>query len=159
MIEFCLVRAGSSFALYASPIHWKADQPPAPLSSPARLAADLYERIGPYRTLGWAEATPALEAGVIDEKVFMDDVNRAFDDRAQIILQRLDTKKWDLLVGEIDALDHVEHVMWRLMDPAHPAHDRTAAVKFSSAIDRMYQRVDGLLGEIMAHADADTTIL
>jgi predicted AlkP superfamily phosphohydrolase/phosphomutase len=159
MIELCLVSAGPSFALYASPIHWKADHPPAPLSAPASLSSDLYERIGPFRTLGWPEATAAFDAGLLDEKTFMDDVNRAFDDRAQIILQRLDTKTWDLLVGEIDAVDHVEHVMWRLMDPAHPAHDRTAAAKFGDAVERMYRRVDDLLGEIMKHADADTTVL
>jgi len=159
MIELCLVHAGTSFALYATPIHWKADNPPAPISSPASLSSDLYERIGPYRTLGWPEATTAFDAGLLDEKTFMDDVNRAFDDRAQIILQRLDTKKWDLLVGEIDAVDHVEHVMWRLMDPSHPAHDKAAAVKFGDAIERMYQRTDELLGEIMKHADADTTVL
>lgn len=159
MIELCLVNAGTSFALYASPIHWKADHPPAPLSSPGGLSSDLYERIGPYRTLGWPEATTAFDVGLLDENTFMDDVNRAFDDRAQIILQRIDTKKWDLLVGEIDALDHVEHVMWRLMDPAHPAHDRAVAAKHGAAIARMYERVDGLLGEIMTHADAETTVL
>ena len=159
MIELCLVHAGASFALYATPIHWKADNPPAPLSSPASLASDLYERIGPYRTLGWSEPTTAFDAGLLDEKTFLDDVNRAFDDRAQIILQRLDTKKWDLLVGEIDALDHVEHVMWRLMDPSHPAHDRAAAAKYGDAIERMYRRADDLVGEVMKHADADTTVL
>lgn len=159
MIELCLVRAGTTFSLYATPIHWKADHPPAPLSSPASLSSDLYERIGPYRTLGWSEATTALDAGLLDEKTFMDDVNRAFDDRAQIILQRLDTKNWDLLVGEIDTVDHVAHVMWRLMDPAHPAHDRTAAAKFGDAVEHIYRRADDLVGEIMKHADADTTIL
>lgn len=159
MIEFCLVHAASTFALYASPIHWKPDRPPAPLSSPARLSADLYERIGPYRTLGWAEATAALDEGLIDEKAFMDDVYRAFDDRAQIILQRIDTRKWDLLVGEVDSVDRVQHVMWRLMDPAHPAHDRTAATKFGDVIEHLYRRCDDLLGEVMRHAGPETAIL
>ena len=159
IIEFCLMHAGTTFALYASPIQWKADNPPAPLSAPARLSSDLYERIGPYRTLGWAEATSALDAGLIDDKAFMDDVVRAFDDRAQIILQRIDTKKWDLLVGEIDSVDHIQHVMWRLMDPAHPAHDRTAAPKFGEAIERLYRRCDDLVGEVVKHVDPETTIL
>lgn len=159
MVAFSLVRAASAFALYASPINWKADRPPAPLSSPARLASDLYERIGPYRTLGWAEATAALDAGLIDEKVFMDDVYRAFDDRAQIILQRVDSKTWDLLVGEVDSLDRVQHVMWRLMDPAHPAHDRTLATKYGDAVEHMYRRCDDLLGDVMKHAGPDTAII
>ncbi len=159
MIEFCLMHAGATFSLYASPIHWKADHPPAALSSPARLASDLYERIGPYRTLGRAEPTDAFEAGILDEKAFMDDVYRAFDDRAQIILQRMDTRKWDLLVGEIDSLDRVQHVMWRLMDPAHPAHDRAAAARFGDAIERMYRRVDDMVGDVVKHLDADAAIL
>jgi predicted AlkP superfamily phosphohydrolase/phosphomutase len=159
MIEFCLVHAGTGFALYASPIHWKPDHPPAPLSSPESLSSDLYERVGAFRTLGWAEATSALDDGVIDEKAFMDDVYRAFDDRAQIILQRLDTNKWDLLVGEVDSLDRVQHVMWRLMDPAHPAYDRAAAARFSDVIAQFYRRCDDLLGEVVTHAGADATIV
>ena len=159
MIEFCLMRAGKTFALYASPIHWKADNPPAPLSAPARLSSDLYERIGPFRTLGWAEPTAALEAGVIDDKAFMDDVVRAFDDRAQIILQRIDTRQWDLLVGEVDSVDRVERVMWRLLDPAHPAHDRLAAPKFGDAIERIYRRCDDLVGDVMKHVDEGAAIL
>ena len=159
MIEFCLVRAGSGFALYASPIHWKADHPPSPLSAPAHLSGDLFERIGPYRTLGWSEATAALDAGLLDDKAFMDDVSRAFDDRAQIILQRLDTKNWDLLVGELDSVDRVQHVMWRLTDPAHPAYDKAAAARAGDAIAQMYRRCDDLLGEIVKHAGSDATIV
>ena len=40
----------------------------------ASLAADLYKRLGPYRTLGWAEATSPLREERIDEKTFMDDL-------------------------------------------------------------------------------------
>jgi predicted AlkP superfamily phosphohydrolase/phosphomutase len=159
MVQFCLVRAGTTFALFASPINLKPDRPAVPLSSPPRLASDIYERLGPYHTLGWAEATAALDAGLIDEKVFMDDVYRAFDDRAQVILQRIDTKKWDLLVGDIDSVDHVQHVMWRLMDPAHPAHDRAAAAKFGDAVEHLYRRADDLVGDVITHAGPDTAVL
>ena len=159
LIQFCLVHAASTFALYASPINWNPNHPPAPLSSPARFASDLYERVGTYTTLGWPEPTSALDAGLIDERAFMASVDRAFDDRAQIMLQRIDTRKWDLLVGEIDAVDHVQHVMWRLMDPAHPAHDRATAANFSNAIERLYRRCDDLIGEILAHVGTEASLL
>ncbi len=149
MVEFLLVRAGTSFALYASPVHWRAYRPPAPLSSPASLSADLYERVGAYRTLGWPDQAVALDANLIDEKAFMDDVYRAFDDQTQIILQRIDTHNWDLLVGAIDSVDHVQHLMWRQMGTA----------KFGDAIERMYQRCDDTVGEVMKHVDADTAIV
>ena len=83
-------RRTRSCRLYVSPINWKPDAPPSPMSSPASLSADIYERLGPFRTLGWAEATWPLNEERIDEKAFMDDLYRAFDDRAQVILERLD---------------------------------------------------------------------
>jgi predicted AlkP superfamily phosphohydrolase/phosphomutase len=159
MVQFSLVRATTTFALYASPVNIKPDRPAVPLSSPPRLSSDIYERVGPYHTLGWAEATAALDAGLIDEKLFMDDVYRAFDDRAQVILQRIDTKHWDLLVGDIDSVDHVQHVMWRLMDPVHPAHDHVAATKFGDAVEHLYRRSDDLLGDVLKHAGEGTDIL
>jgi hypothetical protein len=108
-------------------VNWRPDSPPAPISSPASFAADIYERLGPFRTLGWAEATWPLNEDRIDEKTFMEDLYRAFDDRAQVILQRIDAKQWDLLVGVIESTDRVQHMMWRLIDPAHPMYDKALA--------------------------------
>ena len=120
MAQLYLIRAGPELQLYVSPVNWRPDNPPAPMSSPASFAADIYERLGPYRTLGWAEATWPLNEDRIDEKTFMEDLYRAFDDRAQVILQRIDSKQWDLLVGVIESTDRVQHMMWRLIDPAPP---------------------------------------
>ncbi len=159
LIEFCLARAGTTFALYASPIEWRPDRPPAALASPARLSSDLYERLGPYRTLGWSDAAVALDDDLIDERAFLDDVDRAFDDHAQIILQRIDTRNWDVLVGGIDSLDHVQHVTWRLMNPALPGYDRALAAKYGDAIEHMYRRCDDLLGDVVAHAGPDTAVI
>jgi predicted AlkP superfamily phosphohydrolase/phosphomutase len=159
LIEFCLVRATSSLALYASPIHWNPNRPPGALSWPAGFAADVFERVGPYRTLGWSEATSALDAGLIDERLFLDDAQRAFDDRTQVILQRLETSTWDLLVGQVDTLDHIQHVMWRLMDPAHPGYDRAAAARFGETIEQMYRRADAFVGVVAAHLPRGTPLL
>ena len=159
LIEFCLVHATSSLALYASPIQWNPSRPPDTLSWPAGFAADVFERVGPYRTLGWSEATSALDAGLIDERLFLDDAQRAFDDRTQIILQRLETNTWDLLVGQVDTLDHIQHVMWRLMDPSHPGYDRAAAARFGETIEQMYRRADAFVGAVAAHLAPDTPLV
>jgi predicted AlkP superfamily phosphohydrolase/phosphomutase len=159
MAQGYLIRAGQELQLYISPINWKPDKPPAQMSSPASLSADLYERLGPYRTLGWAEATWPLNEDRIDEKAFMDDLYRAFDDRAQVILQRLDSKRWDLLVGVIESTDRVQHMMWRLIDPAHPMYDKVLAAKFGDAIERVYRRCDEFVGEVVSRVDATTPIL
>jgi predicted AlkP superfamily phosphohydrolase/phosphomutase len=159
MAQIYLIGAGPELQLYISPVNWKPDQPPAPMSSPASLAADLYERLGPYRTLGWAEATWPLNEDRIDEKTFMDDLYRAFDDRAQVILQRIDAKQWDLVVGVIESTDRVQHMMWRLIDPTHPMYDKALAAKFGDAIERVYRKCDEFVGEVVSRIDPATPVL
>ena len=159
MAQLYLIGAGPELQLYISPVNWRPDSPPAPMSSPASLSADLYERLGPYRTLGWAEATWPLNEDRIDEKVFMDDLYRAFDDRAQVILQRIDTKQWDLLVGVIESTDRVQHMMWRLIDPTHPMYDKALAAKYGDSIERVYRKCDEFVGEVMSRVDETTPIL
>src|SRR3954466_1755313 len=88
MTQLLLMNAGNELQLYVSPVNWKPDNPPVAMSSPASFSAELFERLGYYRTLGWAEATWPLNEGRMDEKTFMDDLYKAFDDRAQVILSR-----------------------------------------------------------------------
>jgi predicted AlkP superfamily phosphohydrolase/phosphomutase len=159
MAQLYLIRAGQELELYISPVNWKPDKPPTAMSAPASLSADLYERLGPYRTLGWAEATWPLNEDRLDEKAFMDDLYRAFDDRAQVILQRIDTKQWDLMVGVIESTDRVQHMMWRLIDPSHPMYDKALAARFGDSIERVYRRCDEFVGEVMSRIDANTPIL
>jgi predicted AlkP superfamily phosphohydrolase/phosphomutase len=159
MAQLFLIDAGSDLQIYISPINWRPDEPPAPMSSPASLSADLHERLGPYRTLGWAEATWPLNEDRLDEKAFMDDLYRAFDDRAQLILQRLDAHRWDLLVGVIESTDRVEHMMWRLIDPSHPMYDKTLAARYGDSIERVYRRCDEFIGEVMSRVGSDTLVL
>ena len=134
MAQLLLMNADNELQLYISPVNWKPDTPPVPMSSPASFSGDLFKRLGYYRTLGWAEATWPLNEGRMDEQTFMDDLYKAFDDRAQVILSRLDARNWDLLVGVIESTDRVQHMMWRLIDPKHPMYDAALAAKFGDSI-------------------------
>jgi predicted AlkP superfamily phosphohydrolase/phosphomutase len=159
MAQLYLIKASNDLQLYISPVNWQPSNPPAPMSSPESFAADLYERLGPYRTLGWAEATWPLNEDRLDEKSFMDDLYRAFDDRAQVILNRIDAKRWDLLVGVIESTDRVQHMMWRLIDPGHPMYNADLAARFGDSIERVYRRCDAFVGEVIDRLDPGTPVL
>ena len=159
MAQLLLMKADTDLQLYISPVNWKPDDPPVPISSPARFAGDLFDQVGYYRTLGWAEATWPLNELRMDEQTFMDDLNRAFDDRAQVILSRLTARQWDVLVGVIESTDRVQHMMWRLIDPKHPMYDAALAARFGGAIESVYRRADGFIGEVMQRVDPGTPIL
>jgi predicted AlkP superfamily phosphohydrolase/phosphomutase len=149
MAQLLLLNAGNELQLYVSPVNFKPDDPPVPMSYPASFAGDLYKAVGNYRTLGWAEATWALNEGRMDEKTFMDDLMVAFDDRARVILNRVDQKDWDLLVGVIESTDRVQHMMWRLIDPKHPLYDPDLAARYGGSIERVYRRADDFVGEVV----------
>src|SRR3954471_5483504 len=159
MVQMLLINAGNELQLYVSPVNFKPDAPPVPMSSPSAFSATLYKEIGNYRTLGWAEATWALNEGRMDEKTFMDDLMVAFDDRARVILNRVDRKDWDLLVGVIESTDRVQHMMWRLIDPKHPMYDAALAAQFGDSIERVYRKADAFVGEVVRRVGPDVPIM
>jgi predicted AlkP superfamily phosphohydrolase/phosphomutase len=159
MAQLHLIDAGRELQLYVSPVNWRPDAPPMPMSYPDGFAAAIYDRIGHFRTLGWAEATWPLNEGRMDEATFMDDLRRAFDDRASVILSRLEARNWDLLVGVIESTDRVQHMFWRLEDPSHPMHDPSLVPGFGDAIRSIYERSDAFVGEVLKRLEPDTTVL
>lgn len=159
MAQMLLMNADNELQLYVSPVNWKPDNPPIPMSSPSSFSADLFERLGYYRTLGWAEATWPLNEGRMDEETFMEDLFKAFDDRAQVILSRIDAHQWDVLVGVIESTDRVQHMMWRFMDPKHPMYDAALAAKYGDSIERVYRRADQFVGEVLQRIDPGTPVL
>jgi predicted AlkP superfamily phosphohydrolase/phosphomutase len=159
MAQLFLIKADNDLQLYVSPVNWRPEAPVLPMSSPASFSKELYERSGTYRTLGWAEATWPLNEDRIDEKAFMDDLFRGFDDRASHILQQVESKKFDLVVGVIESTDRVQHMFWRLLDPTHPMYDAAAAAKYGDAIERVYRRCDQLVGEVMNRVDPGTLVM
>jgi predicted AlkP superfamily phosphohydrolase/phosphomutase len=159
MAQMLLVDAGDELQLYVSPVNWKPEQPPLPISWPPAFSADLFERLGNYRTLGWAEATWPLNEERMDEQMFMEDLYAAFDDRSQVILSRVDAHDWDVLVGVIESTDRVQHMMWRLLDPKHPMYDAALAARFGNAIESVYRRADKFVGEVVQRLEPGTTVV
>jgi predicted AlkP superfamily phosphohydrolase/phosphomutase len=159
MAQMLLMNADNELQLYVSPVNWKPDNPPIPMSYPESFSGDLFKRLGYYRTLGWAEATWPLNEGRMNEDQFMEDLYKAFDDRAQVILDRIDARKWDLLVGVIESTDRVQHMMWRLMDPKHPMYDAALAARHGDSIERVYRRADTFIAEVLEHLEPGTQLM
>src|SRR5690606_6224270 len=159
MAQMLLMNADDELQLYISPVNWKPDDPPVPMSYPESFAGGLFKRLGYYRTLGWAEATWPLNEGRMNEDQFMEDSYRAFDDRAQVILDRIDSRQWDVLVGGIETTDRVQHMMWRLRDPKHPMHDPALVARHGDAIEKIYRRADTFIAEVLEHLEPGTQLM
>lgn len=159
MVQLLLMNAGNELQLYVSPVNFRPDNPPTPMSSPEGFAGEIFKSMGPYRTLGWAEATWPLNENRMDEGTFMSDMYKAFDDRAHVILNRIDAGKWDVLVGVIEATDRVQHMMWRLTDKTSPLYDVKLAAQYGDSIQKVYQRADQFVGDVVAKLDPGVEVM
>ena len=160
MAQIFLIKADKELQLYISPVNFRPDKPPVPISAPASFSENLYERLGFFRTLGWAEATWPLNEDRIDEKAFMDDLYRAFDDRAQVILQPPRRRP----MGSAGRRHRVDRPR-AAHDVAVPATrstrctTRRGAAKYGDSIERVYRRADQFVAEVRERVGPDVPIM
>jgi predicted AlkP superfamily phosphohydrolase/phosphomutase len=158
LVQLQLVKAGNDVQLYVSPVQWHPAAPPSPISAPDSAARRLFDRLGAYRTLVWPEAGWALADGWLSEASFLAAQDDTFSDRAEALLNRVDSSDWNVIVAGIESLDTTGRLMWRFIDPGHPAHDSALAPKFADAIEGMYLRLDELVGQIRTRLPDGTAL-
>jgi predicted AlkP superfamily phosphohydrolase/phosphomutase len=160
MTQFHVSQADRELRLYASPVNMDPRDPPIPISKPDSFSADLADKVGLYRTLGWAEsADKPLNEGRLDEAEFLYDSDRAMDDREKVILENLKRDDWDLFVAAIETTDRISHMMWRLIDPRHPMYDAALAAKYGDSIEKVYRRADDFVGRVRQKVPKDAVFM
>lgn len=152
--RFHLMSVTPEVRMYLSPINFdpRALPPFLKISAPTDWAAELAESHGPYKTMGWAIDTWAISEGFANEQMFMDDMEWTVKQYRALFTDFLHSDN-DLLIHCFEFPDRVAHVMWRLMDPQHPAYNAELAAKWSGSLLRSYELMDSIVGEAMKSAD------
>jgi len=145
--------------VYLSPLNYAPVRPFAPISAPGAFAGELARALGPYKTVGWSEDTSALNAERVDEQAFLDDLDQTMDEVRASTLRELARPDWDLLVSVFTQTDRVAHMFYRFLDPDHPRYDAVLAARFGDAVLRVYQRMDGIVGEALDRLGPEATLL
>ena len=161
-VSFKLLAGDNRVRLYATPVQFDPLVPNKrfAVSDPLEFAPWLAEEYGVYQTVGWAEATSALNDGVIDHETFLETCRYSFDEKREQILGLLERdKEWDMLVAFTYEVDRVCHMMWRHMDPTHPNHDPTAPDSWRNAIRDFYIKYDTLVGEVLERLPDNTALI
>jgi predicted AlkP superfamily phosphohydrolase/phosphomutase len=147
-----VIEMDDHFSLYMSPINIDPEKPAMPVSHPLYYSMYLAKRIGPYATLGLAEDTWALNEGVTGEDVFLQQAYDIDRERQDMFFSALSRLRKGALVCVFDATDRIQHMFWRYLDPAHPAHS-AAPGPHREAIADLYRHNDALVGRVMAQLD------
>jgi predicted AlkP superfamily phosphohydrolase/phosphomutase len=158
-VRFYLKSLAPEFQLYASPLNVDPLSQALPVSSPSSYAAELARATGRFYTQGMPEDTKALKAGAftIDEflgqaRLAEDEVERQYDDT-------LSTFADGFLFYYVGNVDQVSHMLWRPMDPGHPAYDAAADAPYAHAVEDLYVRLDAIVGRTLPRLGPDDLLV
>jgi predicted AlkP superfamily phosphohydrolase/phosphomutase len=157
--RFFLRRVRPTLDLYMSPLNFDPLAPALPISTPASFAAELAEATGRYYTQGMPENTGALSAGVLTPEEFLAQAKIAgkeVADQFPYVLGRFGRGLLFFYVGNVDL---ISHMMWRPMDPGHPAYDPVKDPPFADVVPKAYEEADRLVTYALEHAGEDTLII
>ena len=96
-----------------------------------------------YRAeLGRYRLTPDVQYSPANVDAFIADIHDLIDTQLRYALRLMRDRPTDVLMVHFLASDNASHGLWRYMDPAHPRHDPTLALKYGDALLKVYQHLD-----------------
>ena len=156
--RFYLKEAHPDFKLYVTPINLNPEEPALPISTPSGFSKEIYENIGYFYTQGMPEDTKALTAGIFTDGDFLTQATMAFQgelDGYRYMLSQFDK---GLLFFYFSSTDQQSHMFWRNHDNSSPAFKEDGFNKYGDVIEKLYQRMDIVLGEALKKVDEKTSI-
>ena len=157
--RFYLKQAHPRFQLYVSPLNIDPADPALPISTPAGYSKSLSEEAGDFYTQGIAEDTKALSDGVLDDTEYLEQARTVLSEHRKIFDEEFPKFRSGVFFFYFSSIDLNSHMLWRLMDPKHPAYDAAEAAQNGRAIEEFYEAMDQVLGEILPKLDSHTTLL
>jgi predicted AlkP superfamily phosphohydrolase/phosphomutase len=156
--RFYLREIEPDFKLYCSPINFDPQNPAFPISYPPGYAKQLAREIGLFYTQGMPIDTWALNEARLEESAFLDIVDSVVASTERMFLWELKRFEKGLLFCYFGMTDSIQHMFWRFIDAQSPTYDARLALNYKDVIYNYYQRLDDVLGKVMARID-DQTIL
>jgi predicted AlkP superfamily phosphohydrolase/phosphomutase len=146
--RFLLKSIDPEVELYMTPINIDPSKPALPISHPFIYSTYLSKLLGQYATLGLAEDTWALNERIIEEEAFEKQCYMIHDEREKMFFNAVDKTRRGLVTCVFDITDRMQHCFWRYLDHKHPANDGKDTEVFKDAIERLYIKMDGLVGRV-----------
>ncbi|HEV8376805.1 MAG TPA: alkaline phosphatase family protein, partial [Candidatus Polarisedimenticolia bacterium] len=157
--RFKLVSLRPHVQLYLSPINFHPDFEPIPFSSPRGFAGSLAASIGLFKTLGWPIDTWTPSTGLVDETLFLEDMDFTIRKEEEMMGRFLKEGGDRLYIQVYDFTDRIGHLWWRLLDEGHPLYDAVQAARYGGEMEKAYIRMDDIVGRARAQIDPETVFI
>ncbi len=157
--RFYVKQLNPDFVLYVSPLNLDPLAPALPISKPETYAADLARATGRFYTQGMPEDTKALKTGVLTTAEFLQQARLAADDVERQYPHVLDQFTDGVLFYYFGDVDLVSHMMWRPMDPHHPAYNAATDAPYRSVVENLYIEMDAVVGRTLERLGPDDLLV
>jgi predicted AlkP superfamily phosphohydrolase/phosphomutase len=144
ILRIYLQQAHPYLRVYVSPVNVDPASPELPLTTPATFSRRLNDALGPFYTQGIAEETSAYRAGLLSKDEFLVQSHKILSDSLRMFRYELSRFNDGLMFYYFSSTDQNAHMLWG---------------KYDNDLLDVYRAVDVAIGEAMAKAGADTTLL
>ncbi len=153
-----LLKRLDPFEMYCTPVQIDPEKPVMPISHPRAYSTYLARLQGTYSTLGLAEDTWSLSEKRLDEDEFLAQAWSIHAEREEMFFDALRRVPRGVVVCVFDGPDRIQHMFWRYIDENHPALRNGDRESHRHVIERMYERMDELVGRTMETLNDDTVL-
>lgn len=94
-----------------------------------------------------------------NEAAYLKDLNEVTRSQTDTLLKLMQHEPWDLAMIVLRAVDEVQTFFWHFMDPDHPNHDPATSPAYRDVIADVHRSIDDIVGELIAAAGPDVTVV
>ena len=157
--RFFLQSTSPRFRLYVSPINVDPSSPAVQLSEPPSFITDVSKQLGLFATTGFQEDHKARTNGVFADDEFLRQASHVLEERLALFEYAVQNYDDGLLFFYFSSSDLQSHMFWWNSDEKHPTRSTPEARSFFEHIQRLYQKLDAVIGDIYDRYGGKATVI
>jgi predicted AlkP superfamily phosphohydrolase/phosphomutase len=157
--RFYLQEVTPNFRLYVTPLNMDPSAPVQKMSEPASFLPEVSQRLGLFYTTGFQEDYNARKNSVFVDDEFQKQADMVLEERLALFDYAVENYNDGLLFFYFSSSDLQSHMFWWNSDEKHPVRSNQEAKKYFGHVKRLYQRLDGVVGDLMDRYGSRATII
>ena len=158
--RFFLQELAPNLRLYVTPINVDPSKPAVPLSEPASFLQNISSDLGLFYTTGFQEDHKARSNGIFNDDEFRRQATMVLDERLALFEYAIENYEDGLLFFYFSSSDLQSHMFWWNAEEnaRHPTRSTPEAADRFQYVKDLYQRLDGIIGDIYDRYGSRATI-
>jgi predicted AlkP superfamily phosphohydrolase/phosphomutase len=157
--RFYLQEVQPNFRLYVTPINMDPRAAAVKISEPDSFIHDVSDQLGPFYTTGFQEDHKARSNGIFADDEYLEQANIVLEERLALFDYALDQFEDGLLFFYFSSSDLQSHIFWWNSDDKHPVRSAGEAKKYFGHVQRLYQKLDEVIGEVWERYGSQAAII